>query len=147
MKRLKRCLDCGALSRGSRCETHRKSKRRLDSAKRLVREPWRALYNRAEWRRIRELVLGRDGYRCRFVDEETGERCDHVDETGATLEAHHLDPVGRAYEMGGMPLATRVVYDASRIVTACADGSPVNHHKLETQATKAAFPRKSRAAS
>lgn len=137
MRRLKRCLDCGALSRGSRCEKHRKAKRARDSAARLKREPWRVLYNTRRWRQTRAAVLARDGHRCRFVDEGTGARCEHVDETGKTLEAHHLDPVGLAYQRGGMENAARIVYFAPRIITACADGSPANHHRLETTRARA----------
>lgn len=74
----------------------------------------RAVYRSERWRRVRQRVLERDGYRCRArVD---GERCRVV---GRGLQAHHVMPLRR----GGEP------FDEANLMTLCD-----RHHRLADRA-------------
>lgn len=73
------CLTCGNLSEQSFCRLHRKAAARGSTR---------------SWRRIREAVLRRDGYRC--TAKRNGQRCIE----GSRLEVHHIDgnPANNALE-------------------------------------------------
>jgi 5-methylcytosine-specific restriction endonuclease McrA len=70
------CIECGALfeGQGSRGKDHPNR--------------WRSGSTR-EWRKTRERILARDGYRC-TVHVRPGERC----EGRTLLEVHHRDGGG-----------------------------------------------------
>ena len=67
------CIKCGALfeGQGSRCKDHPNR--------------WRSGSTR-EWRKTRERILARDGYRC-TVQVRPGQRCEGT----KLLEIHHVD--------------------------------------------------------
>jgi 5-methylcytosine-specific restriction endonuclease McrA len=68
------CIKCGKIipaNMGSRCEEHPNR--------------WRSGSTR-EWRKTRERILARDGYRC-TVHVRPGQRCEGT----RLLEVHHLD--------------------------------------------------------
>jgi 5-methylcytosine-specific restriction endonuclease McrA len=74
---MKTCIRCGRIipaSMGSRCELHPTR--------------WRSGSTR-EWRKTRERILARDGYRC-TAHVRPGQRC----EATTLLEVHHLDTDG-----------------------------------------------------
>jgi 5-methylcytosine-specific restriction endonuclease McrA len=74
---MKTCIKCGRIipaSMGSRCEDHPNR--------------WRSGSTR-EWRKTRERILARDGYRC-TVHIRPGERCEGT----KLLEIHHIDGGG-----------------------------------------------------
>ena len=70
----KTCIKCGKIipaNMGSRCADHPNR--------------WRSGSTR-EWRKTRERILARDGYRC-TVQVRPGERCEET----RLLEVHHID--------------------------------------------------------
>jgi 5-methylcytosine-specific restriction enzyme A len=87
------CLDCGALTKESRCPEHKAAaQRRRDEARGSAAERG---YDSA-WQRVRAHVLERDGHRCYYC----GAAANTVD---------HLVPFGR----GGARL------DPANLVAAC----------------------------
>jgi 5-methylcytosine-specific restriction endonuclease McrA len=73
---MRTCIKCGRLiPSGSRCELHP--------------HRWRTKGSTREWRKTRERILARDGYRC-TVQVRPGERCPET----RLLEVHHLDVDG-----------------------------------------------------
>jgi 5-methylcytosine-specific restriction endonuclease McrA len=71
---MRMCIKCGRIipaNMGSGCELH------------PLR--WRTKGSTREWRKTRERILARDGYRC-TVHVRPGQRC----ETTTLLEVHHL---------------------------------------------------------
>ena len=73
---------CRELTRGGRCEKHTKQQRRQHegSAERLADQ---AFYNRARWKRVRSVKLGRDPL-C--------EECLRHNRTTVATEVHHMQP-------------------------------------------------------
>ena len=63
------------------------------------------------WRETRERILERDGYRCAFIDQTTGERCTTA--APARLEIHHTRP-GFGIEAPDHELTTRCPSDNPR---------------------------------
>jgi 5-methylcytosine-specific restriction endonuclease McrA len=70
----RRCLDCNALTTGSRCDVHRRAHARQKERRRPT--PAQRGYN-ASWRRLRVEVLERDGWRCAYCGRPA-EAVDHV---------------------------------------------------------------------
>ena len=86
---MRTCIKCGRIipaSLGSRCELHPKR--------------WRSGSTR-EWRKTRERILARDGYRC-TVHVRPGERCPATE----LLEVHHVDGGGDVLLVPDSELAT-----------------------------------------
>lgn len=69
---MRRCLTCGTRTTGSRCRACTRPKGRGSTR---------------AWRKLRELVLARDGYRCTYRDANG--RC----ETTRPLHVDHIVPV------------------------------------------------------
>src|SRR5437660_10561998 len=63
MTLLKPCLDCGHLSRGSRCSVHT----RTAELERQARQPYRAAYSSPEYRRARAERMKVAGGACEYV--------------------------------------------------------------------------------
>lgn len=101
MKRRRPCLSAGCpeyTTKGSYCSTHRAERQAREDATRAVSEPWRMLYGRPEWRRVRRLVLRRDRYQCTAI--ERGERCTYQDivTQGRSLQVDHEVPLRELWE-------------------------------------------------
>jgi 5-methylcytosine-specific restriction endonuclease McrA len=113
---VKSCAHGHGYYQGVSCPDCVRERTRRDSARR--RRKWQArIWESPRWRRTREAVFKRDGYRCvRCGRPRTGPR---------TIGAHHLDPLSESDPAGW--------FDVSRIVTLCSfchghqDGTRVRH--------------------
>lgn len=80
------CTVCGTPSNERRCPRHR----------RAPNAPWSHNRNRAAQARFRRDVLRNAGSRCQYVNPDTHERCEEIDDLRA---AHHPIPL-RDYVTG-----------------------------------------------
>jgi hypothetical protein len=107
----------------TRCPMH-ESKRerayeRARTQQRAAKDPLRSIYRSRSWRHTSELVMRRDGFRCRAV--EHGQRC--LVRHPAKLYAHHHPHTARELYEHGLDIC-----NPDRCVTVCS-----HHHRVATQ--------------
>jgi 5-methylcytosine-specific restriction endonuclease McrA len=112
---VKACAHGHGYYQGRSCPTCVDEWARRSSARKRLK--WQARIWESQWRRTRQAVFARDGYRCfQCGRPRTGPR---------TIGAHHLDPLSEANPADW--------FDISRIVTLCsschgqADGTRARH--------------------
>jgi hypothetical protein len=120
---------CGGEARpgGSYCQSCSSARERDRTAKRADSEPWRMLYETADWKMARRSALARDDYRC--VVEENGERCRVSDLSGRRLHVHHTKPLRKLWllALGDVRRFVRLACRLDDLVTVC----PAHNNALD----------------
>src|SRR5580765_5218929 len=118
------CLEIGCpkttTAESGRCPDHA----REHEARRLIAEPWQALYDLQAWKTARNKTRSRDGWRCRWTAE--GRRCANTSDNGF-ISVHHTTKLRVLWEQCGKPKPggagwqqfVKTACDVDRLVTLC----------------------------